>query len=137
MNYFNQSLTSIHKQLSDKSVSAEDLTKQTLENIKNVDGDINAFLTLDEDGALKQAKEIDDKGIDSDNLLSGLPIAVKDNIVTKGSKQPLLQKFWKTLPRFMTQRFLKRSRNWEPLPLVRPIWMSLLWVDQLKIQPSK
>ncbi|EHL99225.1 aspartyl/glutamyl-tRNA(Asn/Gln) amidotransferase, A subunit [Lentilactobacillus parafarraginis F0439] len=86
MNYFNQSLTSIHKQLSDKSVSAEDLTKQTLENIKNVDGDINAFLTLDEDGALKQAKEIDDKGIDSDNLLSGLPIAVKDNIVTKGLK---------------------------------------------------
>lgn len=86
MNYFNQSLTSIHKQLSDKSVSAEDLTKQTLKNIKNVDGDINAFLTLDEDGALKQAKEIDDKGIDSDNLLSGLPIAVKDNIVTKGLK---------------------------------------------------
>ncbi|KAL3947558.1 Asp-tRNA(Asn)/Glu-tRNA(Gln) amidotransferase subunit GatA [Lentilactobacillus hilgardii] len=86
MNYFNQSLTSIHKQLVNKDISVEELTKQTLDNIKAVDGDINAFLTLDEEGALKQANKLDEKGIDSDNLLSGMPVAVKDNIVTKGLK---------------------------------------------------
>lgn len=86
MNYFNQSLTSIHKQLVNKDISVEELTKQTLDNIKAVDGDINAFLTLDEEGALKQANKLDEKGIDSNNLLSGMPVAVKDNIVTKGLK---------------------------------------------------
>uniref|UniRef100_UPI00403F158E Asp-tRNA(Asn)/Glu-tRNA(Gln) amidotransferase subunit GatA n=1 Tax=Lentilactobacillus hilgardii TaxID=1588 RepID=UPI00403F158E len=86
MNYFNQSLTSIHRQLVNKDISVEELTKQTLDNIKAVDGDINAFLTLDEEGALKQANKLDEKGIDSDNLLSGMPVAVKDNIVTKGLK---------------------------------------------------
>lgn len=86
MNYFNQSLTSIHKQLVDKDISAEELTNQTLKNIKQVDGDINAFLTLDEDGALAQAKQLDENGIEPDNLLSGMPVAIKDNIVTKGLK---------------------------------------------------
>lgn len=86
MNYFNQSLKSIHEKLVNKEISAKDLTQQTLDNIKKVDGDINAFLTVDDEGALKKASEIDEKGIDSDNLLSGMPIAIKDNMVTKGLK---------------------------------------------------
>ncbi|MFD1124355.1 Asp-tRNA(Asn)/Glu-tRNA(Gln) amidotransferase subunit GatA [Lentilactobacillus raoultii] len=86
MNYFDQSLTSIHKQLVNKDISAAELTKQTLDNIKQVDGEINAFLALNETNALAQAKQLDEKGIESDNLLSGMPVAIKDNIVTKGLK---------------------------------------------------
>ncbi len=84
MNYFDQSLTSIHKQLVNKEISAKDLTQQTLDNIKAVDGDINAFITVDNEGALKKAADVDAKGIDADNVLSGMPIAIKDNMVTKG-----------------------------------------------------
>ncbi|MFT8400584.1 MAG: Asp-tRNA(Asn)/Glu-tRNA(Gln) amidotransferase subunit GatA [Lentilactobacillus diolivorans] len=86
MNYFDQSLSSVHEKLASKAISATDLVKQTLDNIKNVDSKINAFITVDEDGALKKAKQIDEKGIDSNNLLSGMPIAIKDNMVTKGLK---------------------------------------------------
>ncbi len=86
MNYFDQSLSSIHEQLVNKEISAKDLTQQTLDNIKSVDGDINAFITVDEDGALKKAQAVDEKGIDAENLLSGMPIAIKDNMVTKGLK---------------------------------------------------
>lgn len=86
MNYFDQSLSSLHKQLVNKEISAKDLTQQTLDNIEAVDGDINAFITVDDEGALKTAADVDAKGIDADNELSGMPIAIKDNMVTKGLK---------------------------------------------------
>ena len=41
-------------------------------------------MTVAEEAALAQAKAIDEKGIDADNLLSGIPLAVKDNISTDG-----------------------------------------------------
>ncbi|AEB73933.1 Asp-tRNA(Asn)/Glu-tRNA(Gln) amidotransferase subunit GatA [Lentilactobacillus buchneri] len=84
MNYFDQSLSSIHKQLVNKEISAKDLTQKTLDNIKSFDNDINAFITVNDEGALKKAADVDAKGIDADNLLSGMPIAIKDNMVTKG-----------------------------------------------------
>ncbi|MCF6514807.1 Asp-tRNA(Asn)/Glu-tRNA(Gln) amidotransferase subunit GatA [Lactobacillus sp. S2-2] len=80
MNYFDKDLTSIHQQLVDKEITAEELTRQTLDNIKKQDQDINAFLALSE-VAIDQAKKIDQQGIDSNNILSGIPIAIKDNIV--------------------------------------------------------
>lgn len=84
MNYLNESLNSIHDKLVNKELSATELTKATLANIKVVDKDINSFITVTEEEALASAKAIDEKGIDAENLLSGMPIALKDNLVTKG-----------------------------------------------------
>ncbi|MCQ4504430.1 amidase family protein, partial [Vibrio parahaemolyticus] len=42
-----------------------------------------AFITLNEEKALAQAKALDEKGIDENNVLAGIPIGIKDNIVTK------------------------------------------------------
>ncbi|WP_283679082.1 Asp-tRNA(Asn)/Glu-tRNA(Gln) amidotransferase subunit GatA [Lentilactobacillus sp. Marseille-Q4993] len=86
MNYFDHSLSDIHEQLVKKEITSEDLTKETLSNIHEVDNDINAFITIDDEGALAKAKKADEKGIDADNLLSGMPVAIKDNLVTKGLK---------------------------------------------------
>lgn len=72
--------------LFDKNFSVLELTKAHLEKIKKEDKDINAFLTLCEDKALKKAKEID-KIIASKKkipLLAGVLAAVKDNILVKG-----------------------------------------------------
>ena len=84
MNYFGESLNSIHTKLVNKKISSEELTKQTFDDIKATDGQINAFLTLNEEAALKKAKEIDQNGVDANNVLSGMPVAIKDNMVTKG-----------------------------------------------------
>ena len=55
----------------------------TLDDIKAREEDVNAFVTVAEEAATA-AKAIDEKGIDADNLLSGIPLAVKDNISTDG-----------------------------------------------------
>ncbi|WP_257612729.1 amidase family protein, partial [Oenococcus oeni] len=84
--FFNENLTSLHKKLVDKEISATELTKEALNKSKSSQSEINAFITIDDEGALKRAAEIDAVGIDPDNILSGIPFAIKDNIVTKGLK---------------------------------------------------
>ncbi|KRM13314.1 Asp-tRNA(Asn)/Glu-tRNA(Gln) amidotransferase subunit GatA [Paucilactobacillus suebicus] len=84
MNYYDTDLTQLHDDLVNKKISATELTKSTFENIKSTDDKIEAFLTLNEETALKQAAEADEKGISADQLVAGIPLGVKDNIVTKG-----------------------------------------------------
>ena len=76
-------LKDLHTKLVNKELSAEELTKATLLDIKNREDKIESFITISEDEALETARNIDNKGIDSKNILSGIPIALKDNIVTK------------------------------------------------------
>ncbi|WP_338210176.1 Asp-tRNA(Asn)/Glu-tRNA(Gln) amidotransferase subunit GatA [Lactiplantibacillus paraxiangfangensis] len=83
MNYFDQDLTSLHADLVAKKISAVALAKATFENLREVDPQLGAFLNLNEEAALKRAAEIDAKGINPDNIMAGIPVAVKDNIVTK------------------------------------------------------
>ncbi|WEV45637.1 Asp-tRNA(Asn)/Glu-tRNA(Gln) amidotransferase subunit GatA [Streptococcaceae bacterium ESL0687] len=73
----------LHEKLVNKEISALELTKSTLEGIKKREGAVDSFITITEERALKQAQELDERGIDANNLLAGIPIAVKDNIVTK------------------------------------------------------
>lgn len=83
MNYFETDLTKLHDQLVKKEISAVELTQQTLAGIKATDDQLGAFITLAEDKALAQAKQIDANGIDENNLFSGIPVGIKDNILTK------------------------------------------------------
>lgn len=62
--------------------SSEEIVAEYLERIKK--SKLNAFITVAEENALFQAKEIDSKG--HDGPLAGIPIAIKDNISTKGIK---------------------------------------------------
>lgn len=83
MDYFTNDLTSLHESLVKKELSVTELTKKTFETIAQRDQKIGAFLTLNEEKALEQAKALDDNGFDQHNVLAGIPIAIKDNIVTK------------------------------------------------------
>lgn len=67
-------------------IRVADAVRQSLQEIKEKDQDIHAFITVDEEGAMKRAEEVQ-KAIDDGTLtgpLAGVPIAVKDNICTKG-----------------------------------------------------
>lgn len=73
--------------LQKKEVSSKELTKSALQEIKNRNKNLNAFITVDEEGALNQARFADQKiknGVNSPLL--GIPVAVKDIFLTKGLK---------------------------------------------------
>lgn len=73
--------------LREKKFSSLEITKACLEQIKNHNGKINAFITVDEKGALAQAEKADSKRKNGNTaFLLGIPIALKDIFLTKGLK---------------------------------------------------
>ena len=70
--------------LDSKKFTAVELTQACLAHIAKRNSDLNAFITVDEKGALAQAKEAD-KIISQGKAktLTGIPFAVKDSIATK------------------------------------------------------
>jgi len=88
MELYNLTIKQAQEKLEAKEISAEELTKAFIKRIEEVDLKINAFLTRTFDYALKQAKEIDKKRIRGEKIgeLAGIPMAIKDNILTEGIK---------------------------------------------------
>ncbi|AEB43337.1 MULTISPECIES: Asp-tRNA(Asn)/Glu-tRNA(Gln) amidotransferase subunit GatA [Micromonospora] len=66
--------------------SAVEVTQAHLDRIAAVDGQINAFLHVDSEGALAAAREVDAQRAAGAQLgpLAGVPVAVKDVLTTKG-----------------------------------------------------
>ena len=76
----------LSKAIKEKKITVLEATKASLERIKECEKDINAFVTVDEEGALKEAERIQ-KLIDDGTLngpLAGVPVAIKDNMCTEG-----------------------------------------------------
>ena len=67
-------------------LTSEELTRACLDRIKALNPRVNAFLFIDEEGALATAREVDAQRAAGEKLgrLAGVPIAVKDNMVTRG-----------------------------------------------------
>ena len=69
-----------------KEISSVELTQAHLDRIKQVDEKVHAFLYVDHDGALAQAKAIDEQRAKGEKLppLAGIPLALKDVFTQKG-----------------------------------------------------
>lgn len=69
-----------------REVSATDLVSASLDRIAATDGRLHAYVTVDADGALAAAASLDAElaRVGPRSLLHGIPIAVKDNIPTRG-----------------------------------------------------
>lgn len=79
-------IQTLSEALRNKEISSYELTKEYLRNIKEKDGEINAYITITEEYALQKARWIDEKLAKGERLspLAGIPMALKDNICTKG-----------------------------------------------------
>ncbi len=68
--------------------TSEEIVRSYLNKIKEKDDEINAFLTICEEEAIREAKIIDQKIASGESVgkLAGVPIAIKDNICTDGIK---------------------------------------------------
>ncbi len=86
MNYEELTLAELREKLDNKEISSVELTKYFLSKIKSEDPELNAFITVTEEEALKQAQIADDYiATPGENPpLCGIPFAAKDLFLTKG-----------------------------------------------------
>ena len=86
MDYIGLSIGALGRLYAKKEVSPVEVTKAYLERIERLNPKINAFLTINSDQALAQAKEAQ-KAILAGQAgpLTGVPLAIKDVLCTKGT----------------------------------------------------
>ena len=81
--YIDLSIKEINELLKEKKITPTTLVLECFKKIEN--SDLNAFINLDKEGALKKAKELESIEV-PDDMLFGIPIAIKDNIMVKDLK---------------------------------------------------
>jgi aspartyl-tRNA(Asn)/glutamyl-tRNA(Gln) amidotransferase subunit A len=74
----------IRSQIAGGERSAEDICRQALERIAAIDTDVHAFTTVTADRALERAAAVDRDPDLRRRPLAGVPVALKDNICTRG-----------------------------------------------------
>lgn len=86
MSLFDHKVSDLHELLHKKELKVSDLVDESYKRIAEVDDKVQAFLTLNEEQARQTAKVLDEKlsSGNAEGLLFGMPIGIKDNIVTKG-----------------------------------------------------
>ena len=86
MNLLRYTAVELGKKIQAGEVSVLEATQAVLDAIKAKEAAVNSFVTVDEEGALKRAAEVQ-KLIDEGKLtgpLAGVPVAIKDNMCTEG-----------------------------------------------------
>lgn len=86
MSFYEKTASELAVLLDRGQCTSVELTQAHYDRIEAVDGTVKAFLTLTREQALARAAEIDGKRARGEALgaLAGIPIALKDNICTKG-----------------------------------------------------
>ena len=90
------------KKIKDKEISVREATQAYLDQINKVEDEVNAFVTVDENGSLERADAVQAQ-IDAGELtgpLAGVPVAIKDNMCTEGllttCSSKILENYWPT-----------------------------------------
>jgi aspartyl-tRNA(Asn)/glutamyl-tRNA(Gln) amidotransferase subunit A len=84
---FKLTIHEAHQLLKERKISSVELTKSCLQRISEIDDKIRACITITEDIALNAAEKAD-KIISNGDFepLTGIPILIKDNMCTNGTK---------------------------------------------------
>ena len=82
MSLFDHTIRELEEKLHNKEIKVADLVDASYKRIHEVDDQVHAFLTLNEENARTAAQEMDEAA-DKSGSLFGIPAGIKDNIVTK------------------------------------------------------
>ena len=84
---YNLTIHELHEKLKKKEITSKELSEAVFKRIDSVDNKVKAYLSVAKDEALKQAEDAD-KEIKAGKVkpLTGIPIAIKDNVCIDGVK---------------------------------------------------
>jgi aspartyl-tRNA(Asn)/glutamyl-tRNA(Gln) amidotransferase subunit A len=88
MELLDLTITQLHEGFKKKQFTSVQVAKAYLEHIKKTDGQIGAYLSVNEDRVIEQAKKADKViAIEKDfSMLMGVPCSIKDAILVEGEK---------------------------------------------------
>ncbi|CDQ41726.1 MULTISPECIES: Asp-tRNA(Asn)/Glu-tRNA(Gln) amidotransferase subunit GatA [Virgibacillus] len=92
MSLFDYTIKELEAKLHINEITVQELVETSYQRIKEVDGDVHAFLTLNEEQAIAYAKQLDESS-ERNKSLFGMPAGVKDNIVTKALRTTCASQF--------------------------------------------
>lgn len=111
MTLFKRSSKELQEGLHNGELTIADLTNEAFNTIERVDGDVQAFLTLNKEKAQLEAVEMDKVPFEKRGPLFGLPIGVKDNIVTEGLETTCASKMLEGFMPIYDATVMKKLRN--------------------------
>ncbi|SHH66295.1 aspartyl/glutamyl-tRNA(Asn/Gln) amidotransferase subunit A [Caloranaerobacter azorensis DSM 13643] len=89
MDLINLTIHELRDLIRNREVSSEEIVRSFLSRIEKLEDKVGSFITLTKEKAIEDARKIDKKiKEDISNLsdLAGIPVGIKDNIVTEGIK---------------------------------------------------
>ena len=112
-NLLQKSISEISELLDKKELTSVELTRLVLKQIKEKDKDIKAFITICEKEALEMAKKADKRISTGERLskIDGVPISIKDNILTKGIRTTAASKMLKDFVPVYDATIVERLKN--------------------------
>ncbi|WP_455660408.1 Asp-tRNA(Asn)/Glu-tRNA(Gln) amidotransferase subunit GatA [Pradoshia sp.] len=119
MSLFDHKVSELQQMLHLKEISVSDLVSESYSRIKDVDGKVKAFLTLNEENARKEADELDTKLArgEAKGPLFGMPIGIKDNIVTKGLRTTCASKILEEFNPIYDATVMERLKQQETITI--------------------
>ncbi|UHA74742.1 Asp-tRNA(Asn)/Glu-tRNA(Gln) amidotransferase subunit GatA [Paenibacillus sp. 481] len=95
MTPLDMTLAELRQALTDRKLSVSELVDASYQRITATEEQVQAFLTLNEEAAREQARQLDGRLAEGAalNMLAGLPAGVKDNIVTEGLRTTCASRF--------------------------------------------
>lgn len=88
MNLKDIKVCQLKEKINKREVSCEEVINYYFDWIESIEGKVDSFITLNKENALEDARRVDKKIKNNEQVgsLAGIPVAVKDNILTKGLK---------------------------------------------------
>ena len=84
MTVFERTSAQLQQAIKAGELTIADLTNEAFDRVEKLDGDVQAFLALNKEQATAQAAQLDKVPFEERGPLFGMPIGVKDNIITEG-----------------------------------------------------